>query len=73
MTNAELLSRVDRVYSGKAGCMCGCLGKYSDPSTRGGKTIFNRVMNDPDRKVEGDIIYTEKDGRIRAVYFKRQW
>ena len=23
------ISRVTRVYNGKVGCMCGCLGKYS--------------------------------------------
>ena len=76
------LNNVEKVYSGKIGCMCGCLGKYSynagakhedwqgKENVRSVKIMFNKVMKDPNKIVEGNVVYVEENNRIRAIYFK---
>jgi hypothetical protein len=66
------LANVEKVYSGKMGCMCGCRGKYTEPtdSARSVKILFNKVMNNPARKVEGNYAYVETATRNLVVYFK---
>ena len=34
------------------------------------KIIFNKVMNNPDRKVEDGIVFVDTDTRSLVVYFK---
>ena len=63
------LANVERVYSGTHGCMCGCRGKYSI-SPRSVKILFNKVMNNPEHKVDGNIAYLETATRNLVVYFK---
>ena len=86
------LNQVYKVYSGKRGCMCGCLGNYRYPSSvdreaykaqnkvdlededisdRSVKIIANKVINHPNVKVQDNIMYVEENGRIKAVYFKK--
>jgi hypothetical protein len=76
------LANVQKVYSGRLGCMCGCRGRYSyargceegyddQVNERSVKLIFNKVMNHPDRKIDGnDIAYVTTDTRNLVVYFK---
>jgi hypothetical protein len=63
------LANVERVYSGKPGCMCGCRGKYSI-SQRSVKILFNKVMGNPKHKMDGNIAYVETATRNLVVYFK---
>jgi len=63
------LANVERVYSGKPGCMCGCRGTYST-SQRSVKILFNKVMNNPAHKMDGNIAYVETATRNLVVYFK---
>ena len=81
MLNVE---KVAKVYSGKIGCMCGCLGKYSynenvehedwqgDVNVRTVKMFVKQLMSDPETKYEEDYMYVERNGRIKIAYFKEQ-
>jgi hypothetical protein len=81
MLNVE---KVAKVYSGKVGCMCGCLGKYSynegvphedwqgKVNVRTVKMFVKQLMSDPTVKYEDDYMYVERDGRIKVAYFKEQ-
>ena len=75
------LANVRKVYSGRHGCMCGCRGKYSyaagcaesqydEVNERSVKILFNKVMNNPARKVEDGIAFVDTDTRSLVVYFK---
>jgi hypothetical protein len=75
------LANVEKVYSGKPGCMCGCRGKYSYAqgcgdgkydvvNGRSVKILFNKIMNNPARKVEDNVAFVETDTRNLVVYFK---
>jgi hypothetical protein len=75
------LANVEKVYSGKPGCMCGCRGKYSyaqgceegyddQVNERSVKLIFNKVMNHPDRIVEPGYAWLNTGTRNLVVYFK---
>ncbi len=69
-TNRE---NIERVYSGKPGCMCGCRGKYSSEG-RGVSIIYNKVMNHPSMKLDEQAkcawIDDRKASRNLVVYFK---
>ena len=81
MLNVE---KVAKVYSGKVGCMCGCLGKYSfnegvphedwqgKVNVRTVKMFVKQLMSDPTVKYEDDYMYVQRDGRIKFAYFKEQ-
>jgi len=81
MLNVE---KVAKVYSGKIGCMCGCLGKYSynenvehedwqgAVNVRTVKMFVKQLMSDPETKYEEDYMYVERNGRIKVAYFKEQ-
>ena len=81
MLNVE---KVAKVYSGKIGCMCGCLGKYSynegvphedwqgKVNVRTVNMFVKQLMSDPAVKYEDDYMYVERDGRIKVAYFKEQ-
>jgi hypothetical protein len=79
---------VYKVYSGKNGCMCGCLGKYSYTAAgavehspgydvtdsineRSVKIIANKVMRDPNKKIEdgGQFAYSLQGERILVAFF----
>ena len=75
------LANVRKVYSGRHGCMCGCRGKYSyaagctdseydEVNERSVKILFNKVMNNPARKIEDNIAFVDTDTRSLVVYFK---
>ena len=78
MLNVE---KVVKVYSGKVGCMCGCLGKYSynegvphedwqgKVNVRTVKMFVKQLMSDPTVKYEDDYMYVQRDGRIKVAYF----
>ena len=79
------MQQIVKVYSGKANrCMCGCAGKYSytaygarehnpgyepEVNERSVKVIAGKVLRDPNKVVEGNIVYVQDGARIRAVYF----
>ena len=50
------INNILKVYNGKVGCMCGCLGKYSVPTC-------NREAADKDR----GYAYTDDDVSDRSV------
>jgi hypothetical protein len=66
------LANVEKVYSGRPGCMCGCRGRYTTPeqSARSVKILFNKVMNHPDRIVEPGNAWLNTGTRNLVVYFK---
>lgn len=70
-------TNVERVYSGKPGCMCGCNGKYYDNGPMINK-VLNILKNDPRTKIQdGYILYIDeidlKQGeRNYVVYLKQQ-
>jgi hypothetical protein len=79
------ISNIEKVYSGKRGCMCGCKGKYSynegakfeswqanAPNVRSVKIIAGKVLNHPNRKDEDNMSFVEDEERDRlmVVYYK---
>jgi hypothetical protein len=79
------ISNIEKVYSGRYGCMCGCLGKYSYNegvrredwqglvSTRSIKIIAGKVLNDPhaDFTEDGCVTLVDRSrNTIKVVYFK---
>ena len=75
------LANVQKVYSGKPGCMCGCRGKYSyaqgceegyddQVNERSVKILFNKVMNHPKHKIEDNCAFVDTGSRNLVVYFK---
>ena len=78
------INSVYKVYSGRRGCMCGCLGKYSytangavkhnpgyEPniSERSVKIIAGKLLRSSNTKVEDGHAYLEQDGRILVAFF----
>jgi hypothetical protein len=79
------ISNIEKVYSGRYGCMCGCKGKYSYNegvaredwqgvvSTRSIKIIAGKVLNDAraDRTEDGYVTLVDRErNTIKVVYFK---
>jgi len=80
------ISKVAKVYSGKIGCMCGCLGKYSynenvahedwqgSVSVRSVKIMTKKVLSDPranfNESSEYVFVEDRAKGTIKVVYFK---
>lgn len=67
------IDNIQRSYSGKRGCMCGCLGKYSTkPVTN--KNAYNTLIANPDAKVDvvAKCLYVQTDTRINVVYFNQE-
>ena len=75
------LANVEKVYSGKPGCMCGCRGKYSYAqgcgdgkydvvNERSVKLLFNKVMKHPNVKTEPGYAFVDTGTRNLVVYFK---
>jgi hypothetical protein len=80
------ISKVAKVYSGKIGCMCGCLGKYSynegvlhedwqgAVSVRSVKIMTKKVLSDPranfDESSQYVFVEDRAKGTIKVVYFK---
>ena len=77
--------QIVKVYSGKANkCMCGCAGKYSytaygaaehnpgyapNVNERSVKLIAAKVLHDPNRQVDNNIVFVQDGKRIRVVYY----
>ena len=64
-----------RVYTGKRGCMCGCLGQYKD-SVRVRKLAITQLLKDPDVEFdtwaeEGCISVTTAT-RTRVLYLNSE-
>ena len=69
-------AQVERVYSGRQGCMCGCLGKYSEDA-RNVKRILNILKSDTRTQIQdGYILYTDfdkvRDGERNYVVYLKQ-
>ena len=80
------ISNIAKVYNGKLGCMCGCLGKYSynegvehedwqgNTNVRSVKIIAKKVLTDPNVQYMDNIAFVEDraKGTMKAIYFKEQ-
>jgi hypothetical protein len=78
-----VVSNIEKVYSGRIGCMCGCQGKYSynegvpreawqgDVNVRSVKIMARKVLTNPSVKYAENYAYVEENGRIRVVFFKQ--
>ena len=78
------ISNIEKVYSGRIGCMCGCKGKYSynegvaredwqgAVSVRSVKVMAKKVLADARVVVEPGFAYVQDSqrGTIKVVYFK---
>lgn len=80
------ISNIAKVYTGKIGCMCGCLGKYSynegvaredwqgPVNVRSVKIIAGKVLRNPNanRTESQDYVFVEdrENNKIQVVYFK---
>lgn len=78
------ISNIAKVYNGKIGCMCGCLGKYSynenvshedwqgEVNVRSVKIIAKKVLTHPNVVFEDDYAYVEDrvKNKNQVVYFK---
>lgn len=58
---AFTVAQVKRVYSGKPGCMCGCLGKYYEPGDRMIAKVLRILQADPRTVLEDGIAYTPRN------------
>jgi hypothetical protein len=69
---AQDLSNIRTVYSGKIGCMCGCKGKYSRiaESPRSVKIIANKLIKNPNTQYDAlaKCFYLQTDTRMLAAY-----
>ncbi len=68
---------VKRIYTGREGCRCGCLGNYFEIGSLGYKRAlskFQRLVDSPDVKVESeDKVYdnmTLPNGRVITLYYE---
>jgi hypothetical protein len=79
------ISNIAKVYNGKMGCMCGCVGKYSYnegqahddwqvENVRSVKIIAKKVLTNPNVVYEDDYAYVEDRQRNKnmVVYFKKE-
>ena len=78
------ISNIAKVYNGKMGCMCGCIGKYSynegvehedwqgNVSVRSVKIIAKKVLTNPNVIIEHDCAYVEDriNNKRQVIYFK---
>lgn len=67
------IESIEKIYTGKSGCMCGCRGKYVE-----GKTV-GRVLKNMQRFVEnnslqvtyeGGHIFVDDGNRTYVIYTK---
>lgn len=79
-------SKIAKTYSGRVGCMCGCIGKYNynegvkreswqDPvNVRGLKIIAKKVLTNPNVVFEEYWAYVEDraHNKNQVVYFVDQ-
>jgi hypothetical protein len=79
------ISNISKVYNGKCGCMCGCLGKYSynegaaqyawdEVNVRSVKIMAKKILSNPLVKFDeaGEYAYVEDRelNKNQVVYFK---
>ena len=79
------IDNIAKVYNGKIGCMCGCLGKYSynegvahedwqgKVSVRSVKIMAKKILTNPNVKFESDYAFVEDgdNNKMQVVYFKK--
>lgn len=67
------VNKTTRSYSGKPGCMCGCLGTYND-SERARKLAITQLLKDPCVKFEAwnddaeGCLFVRTNTRNRVLY-----
>lgn len=73
MTPTLEVSQTTRAYTGRPGCMCGCLGVYHE-GLRARKLAITQLLKNPqvrlqawDNDAEG-CVYLVTDTRSRALY-----
>ena len=59
-------------YSGRAGCMCGCLGNYNE-TPRARKTAITQMLKDPTARLDiwenGEgVLHSRTRTRTRVLY-----
>ena len=76
-TEAALLASltadtVTRLYSGKPGCCCGCLGKYTEKDSKGFRAAAARKLEalraSPDVEFFGNGFSIQTETRLNSVY-----
>ena len=60
------VSETVRSYSGRRGCMCGCLGKYFEDVSNRQRTL-NALLKNPDTKLEY-FGGNPSDGAVGCLY-----
>ena len=67
-------TKIEKIYSGKSGCMCGCKGQYYDDQKRISRVLKNMLKfaadNNLDLIEDGDHIYVENEQRNYVIYIK---
>ena len=65
------ISDIDRVYNGKSGCGCGCLGTYSetDRSKKLQLTKFKKRLDEVECQ-DGKIFHIRTETRYHWMYLK---
>ena len=71
-----ILEHTIRSYSGKPGCMCGCMGTYKE-SSRARKMAITQLTKDPAARVqvfqEGDgCLFVRTSTRNRVLYLTQE-
>lgn len=70
------VEQTTRSYSGKPGCMCGCLGKYNE-GERARKLAITQLLKDPSVELQtwdGDeegCLWIRTKTRSRVLYLNR--
>lgn len=63
-------NRIEQVYAGKPGCMCGCKGRYSENPAQITR-VYNILLNNIDQVVvEDDMAYLLTETKNYVIYFK---
>jgi len=64
-----MFDQVERVYTGRKGCMCGCRGNYTShkPTI---SMVMNKILSDPNHKREDNHIFLDTATRRYVAYLK---
>lgn len=68
------IDKIDSIYSGKPGCMCGCRGKYHESELSKKRVLNNMIkyveQNHLEVKAEFPHIYIDDPEKNYCVYLK---
>lgn len=74
------IENINRIYSGKPGCMCGCRGNYQE-GAKAQRILANmatyaeannlEIQSQPGIGEDATILYVEGEQRVYAVYLNK--